>query len=438
ALQRIFQEKIKDLDEETQEYWLALISGKAAPEVIQSINELRRLNQPPDGFIALFNGKDLSGWQAVAVNPVQKRTLPPQKVDSLQRAADGEMRKHWQVKNGILMFDGQGYLSLQTKRSFRNFELLIDWKIEKNGDSGIYLRGCPQVQIWDPNQWHIGSGGLYNNQHHPSQPLTVADRPIGQWNRFRIIMKGERVTVYLNDVLVVNNVVLENYWEREKPLYREGPIELQAHNSPLYFKNIFIRELPDEPELYKGPLFNGQNLDGWQVVGNRPDSWGVENGILFTTGKGGSWLSTKREFSDFKLTLEFRVPPGGNSGVFIRAPQQGDPAYTGMEIQVLDDYAEQYAHLKPWQYTGSIYGVQAPSKRVTKAAGQWQKMVIICLGPKVTVELNGQLINKANLINFMHLESTHPGLKRRKGFIGLQNHTDRVEYRNIFIEELKP
>jgi len=233
-------------------------------------------------------------------------------------------------------------------------------------------------------------------------------------------------------------VVLENYWEREKPLYREGPIELQAHNSPLYFKNIFIRELPDEPELYKGPLFNDQNLDGWQVVGNRPDSWGVENGILFTTGKGGGWLSTKREFSDFKLTLEFRVPPGGNSGVFIRAPQQGDPAYTGMEIQVLDDYAEQYAHLKPWQYTGSIYGVQAPSKRVTKAAGQWQKMVIICLGSKVTVELNGQLINQANLINFMHLESTHPGLKRRKGFIGLQNHTDRVEYRNIFIEELKP
>ncbi|NOX90445.1 MAG: DUF1080 domain-containing protein, partial [Calditrichaeota bacterium] len=107
-----------------------------------------------------------------------------------------------------------------------------------------------------------------------------------------------------------------------------------------------------------------------------------------------------------------------------------------MEIQVLDDYAPVYANLKPWQYTGSIYGVQAPSKRVTKKAGEWQKMVITCRGARVTVELNGEKINDANLIDYMYLESSHPGLKRRKGFIGLQNHTSTVEYRNIYLEEL--
>ncbi len=437
ALKRVLLNENETLEPQLQETFLAIVAAHATPQVLEAISQVRGLNVPPDGFEALFNGKDLSGWQAAALNPVQRRTLPPAKQDSLQRAADQEMLKHWKVQNGILMFDGTGYLSLQTKRHFKNFELLIDWKIEKNGDSGIYLRGCPQVQIWDPQQWQVGSGGLYNNQNHPNEPLTIADRPVGEWNRFRIIMKGDRVTVYLNDVLVVDNVVLENYWEREKPLYASGPIELQAHNSPLYFKNIFIKALPDEPPLFKGPLFNGKNLDGWQVVGNQPQTWGVkEGGILYTTGQGGGWLRTTRQFADFKLSLEFRVPPGGNSGIFLRAPLQGNPAFAGLEVQILDDYAQKYAHLKPWQYTGSVYAVQAPERRVTKPAGEWQKMVITCRGPEIQVELNGQLINRINLINYMHLEKEHSGIKRRKGFIGLQNHTSVVEFRNIFLEEL--
>ena len=105
------------------------------------------------------------------------------------------------------------------------------------------MRGCPQVQIWDPAQWPQGSGGLYNNQKHPGKPLKAADNPVGEWNTFRIIMVGDRVTVYLNDVLVVDNVVMENYWQRDKPIYPTGQIELQAHNTALYFRNIFIREL---------------------------------------------------------------------------------------------------------------------------------------------------------------------------------------------------
>ena len=176
---------------------------------------------------------------------------------------------------------------------------------------------------------------------------------------------------------------------------------------------------------------------GWQVINGKPESWQVEDGILFTTGKGGGWLSTTREFQDFRLVLEFRVPADGNSGVFIRSPHQGDPAYSGMEIQVLDDYAAIYSKLKPWQYTGSIYGVQAPAQLVSKSAGQWQKMVITCMGARVQVDLNGIKTIDANLIEHMDKCREHPGLQRRGGYIGLQNHSTRLEYRNIKLEELR-
>jgi len=120
----------------------------------------------------------------------------------------------------------------------------VDWKILPHGDSGIYLRGSPQVQIWDPADHPEGSGGLYNNRIHPSKPSKCADKPVGEWNRFRIRMVGERVSVWLNGELVVDNVVMENYWERDKPIYPTGSIELQNHGNTLYFRNIFIREIP--------------------------------------------------------------------------------------------------------------------------------------------------------------------------------------------------
>jgi hypothetical protein len=131
------------------------------------------------------------------------------------------------------------------------------------------------------------------------------------------------------------------------------------------------------------------------------------------------------------------VTEGGNSGVFLRSPRSGDPAYTGMEIQVLDDYAAEYAKLQPWQYCGSIYGVQAPATRASKKANEWQHYEIIANGPHITIALNNQLIVDADLISHMDKESVHPGLKRRSGFIGLQSHTLRVEYRNIRLRELE-
>jgi hypothetical protein len=193
----------------------------------------------PDGFTALFNGRDLSGWKGLVENPPARAKMSPEELSRKQAAADREMAVHWSVEGGSLVFDGKGH-SLCTEKDFGDFELFVDWKIPPGGDSGIYLRGSPQVQIW---QNPAGSGGLYNNKKHPSKPLAVADNPPGEWNSFRILMKGERVTVYLNGVLVVDNVVMENYWERNRAIYPADSIELQSHGGPLYFRNIYIREL---------------------------------------------------------------------------------------------------------------------------------------------------------------------------------------------------
>lgn len=195
-----------------------------------------------EGFEPLFNQKDLYGWKGLVGDPVKRARMSQEELATAQKKADEIMRQHWQVIDGVLTFDGHGE-SLCTAKDYCDFELFVDWKIEKGGDSGIYLRGSPQVQIWDPAQWPEGSGGLYNNQKNPNKPLKCADRPVGSWNTFYIKMVGERVTVYLNGELVVDNVVMENYWERDKPIYPCGQIELQAHNTPLYFKNIYLREL---------------------------------------------------------------------------------------------------------------------------------------------------------------------------------------------------
>jgi HEAT repeat protein len=192
-------------------------------------------------------------------------------------------------------------------------------------------------------------------------------------------------------------------------------------------------------ELFSGNLFTGTDLSGWQVIQQSQGeiSWGVQEGLLYTAGKGGTWLATINEYDNFKLSLEFRLPPGGNSGIFLRAPLSGDPAYTGMEVQLLDDYAGQYAALKSWQYTGSIYAVQAPTKRVTKKAGEWQKIEISCNGSIVQVVLNGEMIIDTDIIVHMDKVAKNPGLKRRRGHIGLQDHSSRVEFRNIWLTELE-
>jgi hypothetical protein len=203
------------------------------------------LNTPPEGFTALFNGKDLTNWKGLVGNPKSRSEMTDDALAAAQKDADEKMRAHWRAEDGIIVFDGKGD-NLCTAKDYGDFELYVDWKIEKAGDSGIYLRGTPQVQIWDPDlsdQNSVGSGGLFNNQTHASKPLVRADNPVGEWNTFYIKMVGEKVTIKLNGKLVVDNVVLENYWERDKPIYPTGSIELQNHGNTLYFRNVYVREL---------------------------------------------------------------------------------------------------------------------------------------------------------------------------------------------------
>jgi hypothetical protein len=206
--------------------------------------KLGKDNTPPPGFKALFNGKDLTGWQGLV--PINKRAkMSPAEREKAQIAANERILPHWKVEDGVIVYDGKAD-NLQTAQDYGDFELLCDWKIEASGDSGIYLRGNPQVQIWDikgkNNPKNLGSGGLYNNQKNPSNPLVAADKPAGEWNTFFIKMVGDKVTVKLNGKLVVDNTPLENYWDRGQPLPARGPIELQHHGDRLWFKNIYIKE----------------------------------------------------------------------------------------------------------------------------------------------------------------------------------------------------
>lgn len=211
-----------------------------------------KLNTPPEGFKALFNGKDLTGWKGLVGNPKTRAAMSKEELAEKQKVADEKMRAHWKADDGILVFDGKGD-SLCTAKDYGDFEMYVDWKIEKKGDSGIYLRGTPQVQIWDCDEPSYkqhgaekGSGSLWNNQKNPRFPLVRADNPVGEWNTFHIKMVGDKVTIHLNGKLVVDNTVLENYWERDKPLYAKEQIELQNHGNTLYFRNIYIKELPSE------------------------------------------------------------------------------------------------------------------------------------------------------------------------------------------------
>lgn len=185
------------------------------------------------------------------------------------------------------------------------------------------------------------------------------------------------------------------------------------------------------------PLFNGKDLSGWKILGGNIKNWGAEDGLLYVQGGGGGWLMTEKQYGNFELRLQYKVPVNGNSGVALRAPLEGDPAYKGMEIQILDDAGPAYKNLKPTQYTGSIYDVVPPSKRVTKPAGEWNQFRILCKGPKVTIELNGTTIVDANLDDLKEQHGKrHPGLLRDKGHLGLQSHDGRVEFRGLMVKEL--
>lgn len=428
----------------------AAILKKALPLLEDEFDRMaaeKRVNEAliKDGFEPLFNGKDLSGWKGLVADPPARAKMTAAELASAQAAADASMRAHWRVVDGVLSFDGKGE-SLCTAADYGDFEMFVDWKIGPEGDSGIYLRGSPQVQIWDPARWPEGSGGLYNNKRNPAKPASPADRPVGEWNTFFIRMIGDRVTVDLNGVRVVDDVVMENYWERNKPIYPAGQIELQSHNTPLEFRNILLREIPVagglNPRTEKSeegfvPLFNGRDLAGW--TGDLR-GYAVEDGAIVVKPESSGNLYTEGEYDDFVLRFEFKLTPGANNGLGIRTPLEGDAAYVGMEIQILDDSAEQYRDLKPYQFHGSIYGVVPARRGFQKPVGEWNEEEIIVQGRKVKVVLNGTTIVEADLDEASMPRTIdgrdHPGLQRTSGHISFCGHGSRVVFRNIRIRAL--
>ncbi len=420
----------------------------ADPVEKEAVGTIIRTRLRQGGFVPLFDGHGFDGWKGLVADPPARAKMTPQELAKAQAEADERMRSHWKVVDGVLGFDGPGE-SLCTMSDYGDFELLVDWKIEKGGDSGLYLRGAPQVQIWDPDANPIGSGGLYNNQKGKSTPSEKADRPVGEWNSFRVIMIGERVSVYLNDKLVVDNTVLENYWERDKPIYPSGQIELQAHGNPLYFRNVFIREIPrdeaaprtTEADASEGfvSLFNGRDLEGW--TGDTKGYAAEDGKIVIHPELGSGNLYTANEYTDFVLRFEFKLTPAANNGLGVRAPLEGDAAYVGMEIQILEDGSPVYWGLRPYQYHGSIYGVVPARRGFLRPPGEWNTEEVTVKGRRVTVVVNGSTVVDADLDEASAGGTidgnAHPGLKRESGHVGFLGHGSLVEFRNLRLKEIR-
>lgn len=413
-------------------------------------------NTPPNGFTALFNGKDFTGWHGVGTeDPRKMQALSPEERAERYKASLADLEAHWKVDNGELVNDGKG-LYMTTDQDYRDFELHVDWKLIPKGDSGVYLKGAPQVQIWDTTEaagYHKlgadkGSGGLWNNSPGSAgkDPIAHADKPIGEWNSFRIIQVGAVTSVFLNGKLVVDHAILENYFDRQgkSPLVVAGPVQLQTHGNEVRWKNIYIRELPTEEanaflqthDSGFQTLFNGKDLGNWAGA---VENYEVVDGVIrCKPGKGGV-LHTPDDYTDFVARLEFKLPPGGNNGLAIRYPGEGDTAYVGMcELQILDDDHPKYAKLDPRQAHGSAYGMTAAHRGYLRPTGEWNYQEVTVKGSTIKVVLNGSVILDTDLSKVTEYMGgrPHPGKDRTSGSFGFAGHSDPVEFRNVSIKPL--
>ena len=456
-------------------------------------------NDPPAGFTPLFNGKDLSGWYGWGtqdptdfwnMTPEKKAEYKKQSIEGGLKDAKGNdkgdhIHAHWSVQNGELVNDGKG-LYLTTDKDYGDFELMVDYKMLPLGDSGIYLRGIPQVQIWDYTEEakfklgaDKGSGSLWNNKNEEGKyPLKLMDKPFGEWNTFHIKMIGERVTVRLNGEIVVNNAPLENFFANKKagfiayakkddkakdkpaeklpngfmpdPAFPKGPIQLQTHGSEIRWRNVFIREIPAEEankELAARDAdgfveyINGKDLSNWQGA---VENYEVKDGaIVCKQGKGGDLL-TKEEFENGIIRVEFKLPKAGNNGIALRTPIDGHSSKDGLELQVIDSdgYNEKQAAagkpgLKPEQYHGSLYHCVGAKHGFLRPVGEWNFQEIEVQGQKIKVTLNGTKILDVDISTFDRSQIAHPpkGLDHTKGFIGFAGHSDPVVFRSFKVKK---
>ncbi len=410
---------------------------------------------PPAGFKSLFNGKDLDGWFGWGTeDPRKLLAMKPEELAATMDKSMDDIKKHWSVQDGELVNDGKG-LYLSTREFFGDFELMLEYKTVAKADSGVYLRGCPQVQIWDSTEKEKfklgadkGSGGLWNNSPGApgKDPSAKMDKPFGEWNQLRVRMIGEFVSVWFNGAQVVTDARMENHFDRQCALPPIGPIQLQTHGGEIRWKNIAVRPIASE-EANKvlreiggandwQTLFNGKNLDGWQGA---VDGWEVrpDGSLACKKGSGGALLS-KEEYANFVFQCEFFLPAGGNNGMAIRCPAKGEPAWVGYEVQVLDDRAPQYAKLKDYQFHGSVYALVPANRGYLRPLDQWNFQEVRMTGNHITVTVNGHRVVDADLskIDRSKLEKVPGGLDRTSGFLGFAGHDDPVSFREVRAKRL--
>jgi hypothetical protein len=432
----------------------SIVSGAVCLLVLNAPTAAAPPAAPPPGFVALFDGASLDGWYGLGhTDPHALATLTPA-ARAAKKAADMPgFRAHWRVEHGELVNDGQGPYAT-TEKEYGDVELRLEYRTVGKADSGVYLRGTPQVQIWDTTEaggkWNLGaakgSGGLWNNSAGTpgKDPLAHADKPFGEWNTLRVVQAGEITSVWLNGTLVVDHARMENVWDRTVPLPVRGPIQLQTHGGEIRWRNVFLHELSaaeataflrERDETTFTSIFNGRDLGGWKGPVHEYDV--VDGAIRCKPEKGGT-IYHEREYADFTARLEFRLPPGGNNGLAIRYPGEGDAAYVGMcELQVLDDASPKYAALDPRQYHGSVYGMVAARRGYQRPVGEWNFQQVTVRGSRIVVELNGTRIVDADVaaVNSFMADTAHPGKDRTRGYFGFAGHDDPVEYRAVSIRE---
>jgi len=448
-------------------FWLGLVAASLVGNVASAQERRVQPNQDllvfdgviskaPEGFTPLFNGKTLDGWHGMDTYDIRKlAAMPEAERAKLLATWTEDSKKHWKAEDGVLVNDGYGKF-LTTDKDYGDIQLILDYKTIAGTDSGVYLRGCPQIQIWDytaGNQKRNlgsekGSGGLWNNSPGSpgKDPIVLADKSFGEWNHVEVVQVGARTSVRLNGKLVVDHAIMENFFDRKGPLFARGPIQLQTHGGEISWRNLFVREIPTEEAnrvlASKGqegfePVFNGKNLEGWA---GPVKSYEVESGSLRCKSGAGGTIYYNKEYGDFAARLQFKVPPGTNNGLAIRYPGQGDTAYVGMcELQILDDTFPKYAgKLDPRQYNGSVYGVVPATRGYLRPAGEWNFEEVTVVGPRIKVELNGTVILDADVTEAKDYMagSAHPGLTRKSGYFGFAGHNDPVEFKDVMIKPI--
>jgi hypothetical protein len=344
--------------------------------------------------VKLFDGQSLQGWHVTGCEAT--------------------------VEEGLLVIkDGNGLV--RADHRYRDFVLELSYKPRQKEkyDAGIYIRaelpaeGKPWPEKYQINLKHGDEGNLIGFNEGRSSGLV---KP-GEWNKLKLTVVGEEAACEINGAAA---------WKASGLTQRDGYVGIQVEvpgGGQYEFKDITITELGHTP------LFNGRDLTGWEGAGaDAAACWKVEDGAIVCTGAKGPWLRSREEHGDYNLRLAYKLKEAGNSGVYIRVPENGNHhgENSGIEVQVLDDHAAKYATLKPYQYTGSLYAIVPADPRVCRAAGEWNTLEIDCQGTSYLVVHNGVVVIRAT-------NEQHPELAKRltSGFLGLQNHSEEVWFKDL-------